>query len=484
MTLRFFGDSPPSGVLKSGSWIGPLFIFGIVLVAVLALVYLVFWRPSEDAPVHGGGLPIAGKGGAKGDHSPPSPANVPQDRTEVAIAGSDVTILGCAGHVLLLDDSPLAGCEIVAIDAAAHMSTGDLLAEAGAPFRLASTTTASDGSFDLRFGRAITVASEPSFRILHLAGNGIPQQEATYRLNDYRERDLVHRLPAGRVGVRTTLSDGTPVSGAIVCFEPLASTSQFGISSSGGMFNFFATNATQFAVHAYQGELRVGGSVYGLEFDPRRRCEQLIELAPMERGALRVRVLDQHGQPVQRFGLRLRWRGRLIRNVTDTDVAAGSLVTGLPETEISVELDSCYTRSPAMYSVPKRSQRLLITPTASAMDELVFRVNVQSRLRIDVDLGPGEPEEVVAVFIRSAEVGPQGDWRRVGVEQFRDDGSTASTIIQTGGSWFSEPLDPGLVEVEIRSERSGAKVFHDWVQLIAGDSAVRALRLGKPLQNK
>jgi hypothetical protein len=89
----------------------------------------------------------------------------------------------------------------------------------------------------------------------------------------------------------------------------------------------------------------------------------------------------------------------------------------------------------------------------------------------------GDSDAELAVFVRGEKEGAQGEWLRVSVEQYHAEGSSSSVSIQGDGIWFSEPLEPGMIEVEIRKGSSRSPVFADWVQLIAGTATERLLRL-------
>jgi hypothetical protein len=401
------------------------------------------------------------------------PAGDPK-RSEVAVPPRNEGGRECSGRVLLLDGSPLSDCRIVAVDSAMSSSLSSVDG-AKQPGQLASTVTGLDGSFVLRFELDTALNVDLAFRILHFASGGIPQLDTVYRLSN--SRDIVHRLPVGRLVVKTISSDGAPIANALVWLQPLPGEGRLGTSSKEGECSFILTSSTLYDIRAYQGALRVGASACNRSFDPEQRRDVRLELLPMDRGQLRVRIVDQNDQPVPRFALRIRWHGELVRHVTDADLGGSSVVTGLPETEVSIDLDRCYSNVPSMYFLPKQANRRWATPNPSPTEELLFRVTVFARLRFDVKREDGSSKEELAVFVRGEKEGPQGKWRRVGVEQYHTEGSTASTAIQGDGLWFSEPLEPGMIEVEIRKEGPGSPVFAGWVQLIAGTATERVLRL-------
>ncbi|MCU0865837.1 MAG: hypothetical protein MUC36_18800 [Planctomycetes bacterium] len=321
-----------------------------VLVSASALALLVWcslaWCGTPVPPATPGGspatLPIASAASATDYAEVDSIADASSSREpkriEVASQLGDDVVRECSGQVLLLDGSPLSDCRIIAVDStAAHpQSFEDGVMHPG---QLASTTTGPGGSFVLRFERGVSLQAEVAFRIFHFARGEIPQLDTVYYLG--RSRDIVHRLPASRLVVKTISIDGAPIPEALIWLQPQGGQGRLGKSSKDGQCVFTLKRSTLFDVSAYQDALRVGAASNNQRFDPEQRRDVYLQLLPMDRGQIRVRIVDQNDQPVSRFALRIGWHGELLRHVTDVDLGGSSVVTGLPETEVSVELDRC-----------------------------------------------------------------------------------------------------------------------------------------------
>lgn len=156
-----------------------------------------------------------------------------------------------------------------------------------------------------------------------------------------------------------------------------------GQTGAGGRCEFLQATARTFDLLAYHRERRAGVRLNRLGFDPHVGVVERLVLQPMNSGALRVEVTDQAGKPVSDFALRVRLWGRSIR-LARSDELLDDCLTGLPETEVAIQIERPYSRDPALYEPPKQVERRIVTPDSRATPTLKFRIRLMSRLCFDV----------------------------------------------------------------------------------------------------
>jgi hypothetical protein len=330
-----------------------------------------------------------------------------------------------------------------------------------------------DGSGGLRCEEDGAARLDRPFRLHHLGDAAIPQDDTVYLPGSVGT--IVHRLPAGRIIVKTLDRDGTPVGGVTVRVERDSGTALTGWTSTDGAAVFYMTSRCVFGVRAYQRERRLGARAEAYAFDPRDPAFVHLTLEPMDSGMVRVRVVDQEGRRVERFALRFRDHGQLVQYVMNSTLWRGEYVVGLPEMELDVRLDHMFAGAPGMY-VGSKDDLKRITPNAAGTAELSFQVSLGARVAFDIH---GWREGADRLQLRVCRRTPETEsaWHNIGVWQFTDEGVSSAVGIGGDGRWYTDLIEPGTVRVEVRSPDRPEPLFDQWLELAPGEVPVRTVRV-------
>lgn len=203
----------------------------------------------------------------------------------------------------------------------------------------------------------------------------------------------------------------------------------------GGVVSFFLVEGGQYAAWAMSAD----GRLYGkrtFQWSPGVAERVDLHLREPGCGFVDVSVVDERGIHVSAFALEIEGPDRFSRLVHSEDLFFGSLLGGLPEGRVTLQLVSRIKSPLSLYRVGARKSVRL---AAGEVEQVAFRTSQLARVEIRVQ---GEVEGEWELKKRDPD---SSEWSKIGVCRFTDEGGMQfSSYVSEDGVYLTPPLDASV----------------------------------------